>query len=276
MKIIMSSVLMGWAILLIGLLPIKNISAAIPDAIDLGNINKEGLDRCLFAIAIDPNMLLKIDQRNFFNKDDVYLDVLRKTLNSTHQFIPYDVNNPAILSDVNKPKNLIASLCLDDSRVYFWNTLDDRDVIGWVSIQGQQEWETSSEPKLMVWIIPHWDKSTSFVKDLNEDSKQSSVALKALMKLALDIGIEDTNNDIEQLFGMIKTKANRYHNVKIVMSGNIFQLEINLITGDGKLQPGNSRIFGLISKEDRVLKDWGTGLPFWPPKVEDIEKDSSN
>jgi len=259
----------------------------IPEEIDLGDINKEVLDRCLLAIANEPNLFERIDQRNFFNKDDVYLDVLRKTLNIASQFIPYDINNPAIFSDVNKPDYLKASLCLADSRVYFWNALNDRDVIGWASIQisGIINMKIAREPKLTVWIVPRLNKTTSFVKELNEYSKQRSDALKALIKLALDTDIKDTNNDIEQLLGKIKTNTNRYHNVKYVMSGNIFQMEINLIENESQslsggmvppAVPAEIYIDYVGGNKVRVLNGWDTSLPFWPPKTEDNKKESPN
>ncbi len=302
MKKVMSILLAAWAFLLIGLFSVQICSAEMPDKIDLGNINTDGLDRCLLAIVNEPNLLERIDQRNFFNKDYVYLYLLRMTLNKARQFIPYDVNNPAIISDANKPINLITSLCLDDSRVYFWNALDDRDVIGWASIQisGIINMKTAIEPKLTVWIVPHMDKATSFTMNWIESVKQKSAASKALMKLAVDNDIEDINNDIEQLHGKIKSKANRFHNVKIVMSGNIFQLEINLISerqpqyggmlptplwipaeiyidySDVNTLHGNTSIQNNIIKEDGVLKGWDTSLPFWPPKIEEKGKETPN
>ena len=100
------------------------------------------------------------------------------------------------------------------------------------------------------------------------------------------------------MLGKIKTRSNSYHDVKITISGSIFQLEINLIEdlpGGGKIRMpsvipaeiyidygdwttmnGNISMPDNISKEEKVLKDWDINLPFWPPKIEDIEKDSSN
>ncbi len=254
--------------------PVKIVS--IPDKINLGDINKEVLDRCLLAIANEPNLFERIDQRQNFKKDDMYLDVLRKTLNNASQFVPYDINNPAIFSDVNKPADLKASLCLADSRVYFWNALDDRDVLGWASIQGSQEWETTREPKLTVWVIPRLDKSTSFINSWNELATQTDInSRKSLLKLALDLDIKDTNGYLEQLMGSIETKTNRNHNVIIVTSGNVLQLEINLLSGDGIPRPGKFRIDGIWPGEGEVLKFMPI-LPFWPPKTEDNEKESPN
>ncbi len=280
--------------------PIKIVS--VPNKINVGNINKEVLDCCLLAIANEPNLLGRIDQRQNFNKDDICLDVLRKTLNNASQFIPYDVNNPAIFNDVNKPADLKVSLCLADSKVYFWKILDDRDVLGWASIQGQQEWETTMEPKLTVWVIPRLDKSTSFINSWSELAKQTDInSRKSLLKLALDLDIKDTNGYIEQLLGRIKSRTNMYHNVKMVVSGNVFQLEINLLSGDGKsLYGGKPRFGGFfpatikinsgddknisgnnnapdnIQKDERVLKDWSISLPFWPPKIEEKGKETSD
>jgi hypothetical protein len=275
MKTIISFILVIWAILLVGLPFVQKSEAAMSKAIDLGKINAEGqLDRCLLAIATDPNLLKKIDQRNIFNRDDVYHDVLRKTLDNASKFIPYDINNPANLNDANKPTNLMVSLCLADSRVYFWRSLDDRNVIGWISIQGIQEWRTNKEPTLTVWIVPQLNKTTSFTENWRELAKQKNItSKKALMKLALDIDVADANSDGEQLRGRIKVKTYENHSVRLFMSGNIFQTEIMLLSDESIGKPGKPGILGPIQEGEGVLKNLPISLPFWPPKEDKMKPD---
>ena len=226
MKINKNYILMIWIVVLFGLLFIETSSATTPKAIELENINnEERLDSCLLAIAIDPNLLQRIDQKQNFINNKVYFDVLQQTLDSASKFISYDVNIPENLSDMNKPSNLTVSLCLADSRVYFWNTLADHDVIGWISIYGNSQLTKTKEPKLTVWIVPRLDKtSSSFVRNWRELAKQeNNISKKSLMKLALNLDIEDVNTDIEQVQGKINKKGSKY-SVKIVTSGNIASL----------------------------------------------------
>jgi hypothetical protein len=269
MKTIMSYVLMIWAILLVGLLFVQKSEAAMPDAIDLGNISAEGkLDRCLLAIATDPNLLKKIDQKQNFNSIAVYRDVLRETLDSASRFIPYDINKPANLSDVNRPANLTVSLCLADSRVYFWKALVDRNVIGWISIYGNHALPKTNEPKVTVWVIPRLEKSTSFTGNWSEDAKLKNItSKKSLMKLALNIDVGDANSIGDQVLGKVKVKAWENHSMKIFTSGNILQAEIMLISDEG-----GGRV--LKPEAERILNDLPITWPFWPPK-EDKKKESS-
>lgn len=263
MKIVTSNVLMVCGIILIGLFSVQICSAVIPDRIDLGDINKDELDSCLLAITNEPNLLKRIDQKQNFISNNVYFDELKRTLNSASIFISYDVNILENLSDVNKPANLTVSLCLADSRVYFWNTLADHAVIGWISIYGNSQLTKTNEPKLTVWIIPRLSKSTSFVSSWTELAKQESIiSKKSLMKLALNLDIEDVNTDIEQVYGKIKNKGNQY-SVNIVTSGNILQAEIMLLYDGGIHMSGGKP--SMLS----ILKFMPTDLPFWPPKIGD-------
>jgi len=274
MKTIMSSILTVWIILAIGLLSVQTSEAAIPEAIDLAVINPEGqldcniIDCNLLAIATNPGLLKKIDQRKIFNSDDMYRSVLNKTLDIASKFVPYDVNEKA---------NLTVSLCLADSRVYFWNALYDRNMIGWIDIPGQQEWGTNWKPKMNVWVIPRLDKISAFTRNWSEYTQNKNVTLtKALIKLALAVDIEDTNSIGEQVHCKVKIKAKENHSAKIFMNGNFLQAEIMLLSDEQKGRPTKYPASEMFIPGEGVLKDTILILPFWPPKIDDIKKDSSN
>jgi hypothetical protein len=254
MKIITNYIIMIWAIVSLGLLPIHGSEATKPKAaLNIGNIENGKLDRELLAIAADPNMLHKIDQRQNFKNDGAYLDILLTALDQANKLIPNAVNKYG-------SENITVSVCVADSRVYFWNALDDRDVIGWISIP-ELDGEITENPKVTLWIVPRLPSENRFAKNAREDAMRDRVALKtALIKSVMDLDIVDAETcDKEQVCGTIKLKGDK-HKIKVCTSGNIMQAEI-MLSPDGIVDG-----YAIVEVGKGVLKDIPRVLPFWPPK----------
>jgi len=254
MKTVTSYVLTVWAILSVEFLSVYGSEATILGVPDLGAVNSGLLDPRLLAISHDPSILNRIDQRRIFTSDDMYRDLLHRTLARARKLIPKAVEHGT--------SKFIVSLCVADSRVYFGNKLGDRDIIGWISVQDITERKTG-EPKVTVWVVPRLDKNSPFVRFWIEHAKQNNgTSMGAFIKSALDIDMADVKKDNgEQVRATLKAEDGNHH-VKICMSGNVLQVEIMLLSDERVGRPGKPG----IQEGVRMLKEMPRILPFWPPK----------
>ena len=238
----------------VGLLSACGGRTGMPDRPDVGNLSGgKQLDRNLLALANDPSLLQKIDQKKNFNNEDAYRGVLQKAMDLVSKSMP------AVLKENGAP-NLTTSVCVADSRVYFWNALGDRDIIGWVSTPDITD-NTMEIPVLTVLVIPQLQKETPFVTHWREDTKEGDLSsTRALVRTALDIDVMNAQAGDGQQVRWTTRVDDEEHRVTICRSGNVLQVEMGLLPDVCMGKPGKP----LVSKP--VLTFVPRDLPFWPPK----------
>ena len=226
--------------------------AAMVQKLDIGDLTVEGqLDRKLLAIAADPSLLKKIDQKRNFKSGDAYDDMLRATLDRARALLPSLVGEDGAT-------NVTVALCLADGRAYFWKSLGDRDVLGWIPINVVAG-RVSKTTRMTVWIVPRLDKESAFAKNWREDGKAKNAAsVKALMKSALDVDVAGPKQDKGKVRGSAKF-GRKSHVVQVYVSGNVLQAEVELFS------VGSGRRRSKASISPSVLNMFPTSLPFWPP-----------
>jgi len=253
MKLVAGSVLTFLALLL-RLPTVHGSSTSMPPNPSIGDISAEGiLDRRLLAIASDPSLLKKIDQKVNFRRAEVYSRYLQKSLDCARRFVPDVVGR-------NGATNVTASVCLADARVYFWCALDDRDVIGWVPLWGFCK-ISAEKKKIVLWVVPRLGRETSLAKKWRERVRNDDASSAAtLIKAGLNVSIVDPAKvNGRQMQGIVEV-AGDSHRVKASTEGNVLQTEIMLHPNQRPVRPGKPIMDG------SVLKWHPIGLPFWPPE----------
>ena len=189
MKTVLCSVVLFLVVLSMCSQAVYGDGAAMVQKLDIGDLTVEGqLDRKLLAIAADPSLLKKIDQKRNFKSGDAYDDMLRATLDRARALLPSLVGEDGAT-------NVTVALCLADGRAYFWKSLGDRDVLGWIPINVVAG-RVSKTTRMTVWIVPRLDKESAFAKNWREDGKAKNAAsVKALMKSALDVDVAGPKQD---------------------------------------------------------------------------------
>jgi len=89
-----------------------------------------GMDSRLLAIAANPELLAKLDQKNLYQTKEAYQKVLNRSLREISFLMPAKVSSGSV-------SNLVTAFCVYDAKVFFWLPELDQDLVGWVSLPGR-------------------------------------------------------------------------------------------------------------------------------------------
>lgn len=200
----------------------------------------EPLDPALSAIAYDPGLLAKIDQKDIFI-EAAYSNVLQWTMSRARKAFP-------LLMDDRGAKKSVASVCAADGRVYFEHRFNFYRVWGWISID--QLVAPEEQGRMVVQIL------SSMVDEGPESKKLRAKKGHAVMQAASAVDISDDLVCKYLQFDREKYKAKarrKYSTVEI-------ELSLNAAESDAETPASNPLPKKLI--RDGVSID----LPFWPPE----------
>lgn len=119
-------------------------SAPSLEPLDIGSVAAMNLDRRLYAIAHDPSLMTKLDQRKCFRNTEAYDARLAASVAVARRVLPE-------LISVTNLQKAVTAMCLADGRVYFWLSLDDRILLGWIPMVLKNG---DAEKKLVLWLVP--------------------------------------------------------------------------------------------------------------------------
>lgn len=209
------------------------------------------LDMKLMRIANDPNLIKLLDQENNFNKKDVYIEVRSQSMEAMSKILPK-------VFGIDDKEGIEVSVCVADSRTYFWRTLDRYVVFGFIPLEGF-DGSPKKENEVFFWVLLKENSEGDFAEQWRNNVKDKSQA--AILDLVDNsMGIEIANpmmDDVGVVTGDIVVGGEDL-SVKLCVSGNVLQSVVK-VTNDSK-----SSYMSKLSLRESKLNNLPIVLPFWP------------
>jgi hypothetical protein len=247
------------------------MGAFVADAASVGEIEplemrgemERSLNRRLYAIAIDPSLMRRLDQKLKYRTTAEYDAALDASLAAARVVLP------EVFSATNMD-HAVTAMCLADERVFFWLRLDDCTLVGWIPIT------TTTMPNpnvvtnsLTLWLIPQSRNKTKLINVwLNRDKNRlDSFWLADVLAKGLNVNLARavlTSQDKTKLQGRIRVSREE-HSVDVTATEHLVQVEITL-RPIGRIYPGKPEIRELKVSDE--IERGSVDLLFWPPKEE--------
>lgn len=192
------------------------------------------LDPSLKAIVEDPSLLDKIDQEQWFAQQ-----------NAKEIWCMDAADIAGRLFTTNSNATSKVALCAADSRLYFWNSTRNFNVVGWFGVNGAGQ---HTKHDMTVWIF----STSGGGKDA--DFSDYDKMLSSLMSLP-----EYKESDIRKIL----TPKQAIYNISSAKYGVLLQLQFTLPDGVRFQSRFNGAWYAEVSSYSQ--------LSFWPPyKKEDV------
>jgi hypothetical protein len=249
---------MALALTLIGASIISAYSTPAIEPLGIGGDMERSLNRRLHAIAHDPSLMTRLDQKKNFRATEAYAATLTACLTEARNVLP------EVFSATNM-EHAVTAMCLADARVYFWLPLDDRVLVGWIPIIGKEKSEVVRND-LVFWLVPQPRKRTKLIDAWQNRAtgRSDSSWLADVLKTGLGVdltGVVLANQNKTTLQGRIVVSSVE-HSIAANVTEHLVQIEISLRSNVDKELPGKPVM------AESTLNDMPVVLPFWPPTEE--------
>lgn len=236
-----------------------------------GDIERK-LNRRLYEIAQDPSFMTRLDQTNAFRSTEEYAATLADSLAEARKVLP------EVFSAANM-KTGFTAVCMADRKVFFWISLDDHVLVGWIPIITRQAWEGPLVIKedLIVWLVPLPQKKTKLIDAWQNRATGSSESswLADVLKKGLGVDLTEavmTNQNKTTLHGRMAVSCAELSRVEHLIAANVtehlVQVEVSLRSTEFKEMPGKWGSKS-IKLDDIMKRNSMIDLPFiWPPNEE--------
>ncbi|OGV61756.1 MAG: hypothetical protein A2283_23815 [Lentisphaerae bacterium RIFOXYA12_FULL_48_11] len=214
------------------------------------------LNRRIFEIANNPEILKRLDQRCNYRTDKGYSDVLTSSLLMASRVLP------SVFTSTNLNR-IITAVCVADSKVFFWFPKDDHVLIGWVPLVSSKDVE-SYRKEIVLWLVPQVSKRTKLTEAWDRRSTPSvdDSWVVDFLTLALNVKLKNVQKDKVKDKAMRATMcvSNKEHDIGVVSAKSILEIRIPLRSNRDQTLP----VAPVAGPDD--LNEMPTILPFWPPK----------
>lgn len=227
----------------------------LPSAVPLGEDDTRGRDRRLAAIAKNPSLLSRIDQRDNFVSQEKYDEELEDALAAARRVLP------DIFSAINC-RRMHTAVCVGDARVYFWLPLQGRSVLGWIPLD-LVGFKKPSET-MAIWSVEHNNGKAS--KSL------ANIALSSLpreadvirQKLGEEFGVRLSSVHLHPnesgMDGVIDAGLKRSHAMSVMASGGLLEAHVSMRSDLEKISSDAAP-----NPMGRKFNNRPVSMDFWPP-----------
>jgi len=232
-------------------------SAPSLEPLDIGSVAAMNLDRRLYAIAHDPSLMTKLDQRKCFRNTEAYDARLAASVAVARRVLPE-------LISVTNLQKAVTAMCLADGRVYFWLSLDDRILLGWIPMVLKNG---DAEKKLVLWLVPKKNEASNLSNlwqrhnPIQENAIWFSDIVKEGFGITLAGGVQ-TNKTVIAFQGrtLVATSIDTmWCAVETKIAERVVQIEIILSSKTDSLAQS-------VFIDADLNYDIDSALPFWPPE----------
>lgn len=229
---------------------------------DVGLLMRYCGDIRLQAIAENPCLFEKLDQKVCFKDEKVYNEILKMSLIKPRDLLP---------KFFSEDDNTLYSACPGDNRLFIFSEHNEFRLIAWVPLQVPTI-HFSNNPAGdygIFWIIPKFNKPNILASLWNEVffQRADKENVSNIFRKTMNIKISDEK--VEEQLQLIKTSIINYgekHNLEILFSKSLMQLSLELYTD--LIKKSNP---SMPAPEFWIKENYGIEIPFkWPPDKNNI------
>ncbi len=215
-----------------------------------------GFDQRIAAIAKDPSVLGKLDQREIFISDEFYKDVLSSSLKDAEAILP------SIFCEKNRSK-LFFSVCTADHRVFFLFAEKERNILGWVPIVSKYFPDPDPDKDAVFWVVFNTVGATNATPSGDYAFGNNVVEVREALFFLFQEDIEEDSFKQKDQSVEVNSVFDR-ETIRISLlaqaTNNVLQVKV---TRESKEQIGSQRKAEI--RRSVISPDCYGKIPFWPP-----------